>query len=345
MKKLGKYLLDYHYIIIIVVVLLFPLVQSFSFQNLWMRGVNVTNEFELRAAIDLGDRLIVINDMIDLESYIQITNHVTIQGSGTITVADQHRHFIVEDGGELTLQGNVVLTRKNDYTGHGGGVSVVSGAFIMKGGYITGNDWWIMPEAADFWFGGTGANSGNGGGVILSGSGVFRFYQGTISENRAIHGGGVYTIGFGRLIMHGGYISDNQAKLGGGVYTAGYFMGNLPFGSTNGFQMYGGRISNNVAQFIGGGVYENWSNIGLYGGQISNNNATSDGGVYALRANINTQMRIFNNEPTNFNDTHHLLFWQIITPTPFRLLVVFVVAIIGYIHETKCRTRASRTLS
>jgi len=359
MKKLGKRLIDYFIfilkIVLIMMILLFPLIQSHAFQDFLVQEVIVTSESELRAAIERGDKSIVVNDTIHLESVIVIETNVTINGSGTITVADRDRHFVVVEEGELTLQGDVVLTRMEGYTGNGGGILVFGGILIMRGGHITGNDWWIAPEdgGLDLFSISTWESfiydGAFGGGVLVYNGGVFRLYDGVISQNTAIYGGGVFTSGGlhaeslgSRLTMYGGYIQDNHAELGGGVYTSGeYYIGGATVGVINGFQMYGGEISNNTARLIGGGVYQDFSIMRLNGGQINDNQAANHGGVYGVPRNFRTQMRIINNYPANYNESSHLLFWQIITPTTNRVLVVFALAVVGFVYETRRKKRVS----
>ena len=149
MIKIREQLIKYHFLIIISIILLFPLLQSHPVRDFLTRQIIVENEIELREAIAQGNVSIAINDIVHLEDYVAIANDVTIGGSGVITVSDQHRHFIVEQDGNLTLRGNVTLTRSEGYTGNGGGIWVNAGTLIMRGGYITGNDWWFLPEDDD----------------------------------------------------------------------------------------------------------------------------------------------------------------------------------------------------
>jgi len=334
MKKLGKQLIDYHFILIIVIVLLFPFLQSYVVQ-VFSPSFTVRNESELVEAVRHSRATITINDTIHLESYITIRTDVTIGGTGVITVANPHRHFVVERNGILRLTGDVTLTLSEDYTGYGGGIAVNGGMLVMRGAQIVGNNWVIAPEdRMDY-------GSGHGGGVRVSDGGTFHLYNGTISNNTAIYGGGVNLTDFGsRFIMRGGYIQHNHANfgggfLGGGVNWTGYFTLVTP---SNAFQMYGGIISENTARFIGGGVsLMGWPDASLHGGQISNNEATAHGGIYRRGGfyeqfvNIGIGVRIIDNYPANFDETptHHLIYDWVVTPTIYRLLAVFAIAIVG----------------
>jgi hypothetical protein len=147
----------------------------------------------------------------------------------------------VVDGGKLILENGAVITGNTNANANnnGGGVSVVEGAFTMRGGSISGNNV-------------TQSIYGSGGGVSVTGeSSTFEMSGGTISGNNTeadspgYGGGGVY-LHQGTFTMRGGTISGNKAikQSGGGVLV---YDGH--------FYMYGGIISGNKAEWYGGGVY------------------------------------------------------------------------------------------
>jgi fibronectin type 3 domain-containing protein len=256
-------------------------------------------------------------------SYAGQTVGITLMGLGTertISLGTNGALFTVGAGVTLTLDdkitlvgrsfntsslvsvsGTLVMNDGSKITGniapnYGGGVYVYNGAFIMKGGTISGN---------------TAYNYPYGGGVCIW-SGTFTMEGGTISGNTASSGGGVYVQG-GTFTMKGGTISGNIVSYSaswylstsaGGLYNAGTFImeggtirGNTVSASTANaigggvlntgiFTMKGGVISGNSTSSIsasaqGGGVY-NSGTFTIEGGTISGNTATNaGGGVYA----------------------------------------------------------------
>ena len=150
---------------------------------------------------------------------------------------------------------------------------------------------------------------GNGGGVAVGRTGIFKMNGGTISNNTGFSGGGVCVDGSATFTMVDGIISGNSANVdngnGGGVYTAGTFEmiggtiggtsdsdgntarrgGGLYITSGAIAKMSGGKIVHNTAPW-GGGICIYNANDGLKfemsGGSVNNNSATSaGGGVYA----------------------------------------------------------------
>ena len=361
MKKISKLLIDYHFFLIIVTILLFPFMQLPISGSPYSNEVSVTNESELRAAINQSGITIIVNDVIDLSHRIEIENDITIGGEGTITVTNVdsdfiNHHFIIRESGSLTLMGDVTLTRREEYI-YGGGVFIDGGIFIMHGGSIVDNDWLISPESQ------TTRNIPSihvpGGGVHVSNGGIFYLYDGLIAHNRAIYGGGVRIAGSqSRFIMHGGYIQYNHARIGGGIYNSGIFVTSTPQNMgismspaprMNAFYMHDGMINDNTAQLVGGGIYFGGSSFAnLYGGQIINNEASAHGGVYTTTnaVNVQSRMRVIDNYPPNFYEVpnYHLILNWIITPTIYRLAAVFAIAIVGVILEIQ-RKKQNRQVS
>ena len=330
-EKLSKKLHRYHFIFLIVIVLLFPIARSHITENFFTPRIYVTNEHELIEAARREWATIIVDETIHLSNYIPITRRIKIGGTGTITVSDSHRHFVVHQSGTLTLTDHVMLTRRDDYIGCGGGIRINGGMLTMHGGHIYNNHWKAAPESPC---------GSSGGGVNILDGGTVHIYSGMISHNTANRGGGVNLRDSSQLIMHGGSILHNHAKFGGGVHNSDRY-------AQTSFQMNGGVIGENAAQFVGGGIFfRGSSNANLYGGQISGNEAAAHGGIYARVMNVGVRMRIEDNYPANFYQTphHHIIYAWIITPTVYRLLAVFVIAIIGtVVTSRKLRTSSGKS--
>jgi len=173
--------------------------------------LNVRDEAWFRAQVAAGGTIILTGDFILLTSAVPVTNTVNLIGTGTLVVGANHRHFLVEDSGHLTLAGDVTLSRVAGYTENGGGVYVrANGKFTMNGGIISNNQ----------------ANSG--GGVRVAGSGaLFTMNAGTIIGNSGIagmSGGAIHVGSHGHLdepgpavVLNGGHILYNSALHFGGA--------------------------------------------------------------------------------------------------------------------------------
>lgn len=280
----------------------------------------VTNEQELQEALIQSEEIVVVDEVIHIENVIEIDVSVTLLGTGTITVAGNHRHFRVSQYGELTLKGDITITLAEGYEGPGGGILVVNGGTLrMYGGEITGNRT-------------TFGRDDLGGGVKISG-GVFHFNEGRIHGNTAGIGGGIgLSCGFLRLstlIIHNGEIDNNHALInGGGVGDER----SLLAGSA--VMMYGGRIRNNHADFSGGGLFLENSIGRLMGGEISSNTASGHGGVtgfsFMNRITISDHIRIVDNYPPSPHDSDlPFSFAWFITPDGYRYFGVLIVAILA----------------
>jgi hypothetical protein len=141
--------------------------------------------------------------------------------------------------------------RSYDGAGHGGGLSLSSGAVTL------GNGAKICNNIAD-----------EGGGGVQVRGGVFTLDGGDIVDNKVdrgygnldLDGGGV----LGDVIIISGRISNNSAKgSGGGV--CGFVT------------MKGGTISDNVSNIAGGGIY---GYITMTDGIIRGNKSNRGGGIY-----------------------------------------------------------------
>ena len=276
----------------------------------------VTNEQELLEAISQSENKIIVNDVIHIEETIMIERPVIIGGTGAIVVADNIRHFRVNESGELTLKDNLTITLAEGYSGTGGGILVWYGTLHMYGGEIKGNN-------------STGWRANFGGGVHMTG-GEFRFHGGRIHGNAAAFGGGIGLEGQATLVIYDGEIYNNHASVNGGGISD--LIGLLRGRSL--VRMYGGSIRGNVADVAGGGIHQENSFLQLLGGEIDSNIASGHGGIsdpsFGNRVTIGADMRIVNNYPPSFHDTRErLTFMWFVRPDGFRYVGVLVIAIIA----------------
>ena len=164
------------------------------------------------------------------------------------------------------------ITGSSSYNGYryGGGVYAVNGHFILKSGTISGNS--------------LKASVSGGGGVEIEGAdALFDMYGGTICNNEAGYGGGVYVRG-GTFNFYDGVISNNKAVStdGGGVHI---------YGSASTFNMYSGSIINNTAKAGGGIGVSGGGTVNISGGTISDNTSTQvGGGITNRRTNASGDM-------------------------------------------------------
>ena len=254
--------------------------------------VVVTDEEDLRDAIFHGAGLIIVDDVIHIQDVIEINTFVTITGSGAIKVSDHHRHFQINSSGILTLEGELTLTREQEYNGYGGGIEV-AGTLHMNGGNIVGNSGISgfcgrvqdssgvsVTEEGSFYMNGglISNNTGNwGGGVSVASGSSFHMNGGAIGDNAGNRGGGVFVVGGSSFHMNGGTIRNNTSNLGGGVF----------MGRGSSMTLFGGEIRDNRADVNGGGIYfdgspRNPTSLRMYGGKIIENSAGMMGGGLAL---------------------------------------------------------------
>ena len=226
-----------------------------------------------------------------------------VDNNNSVVCVDKNGIFRMEGG--ATVFGNTNKT----YNGHGGGVYVKDGNFIMQdrasvkdnitsngrgGGVFADGGTFTMLDNASI-----SANTADNGGGVYIASGNFTM-QGNalVSGNTAGGGGGVYSNN-GNFTMQGSaLVSGNTASQGGGVFSSGTFTmqdsvsvsGNTATGkydcgggvhSSGVFTIQGGTIANNTANDRGGGV-ENLGSFTMQGGTISNNTANEGGGVENL---------------------------------------------------------------
>jgi hypothetical protein len=133
----------------------------------------------------------------------------------------------------FTMSGGTIIDNRAT---NGGGVYLVYGGttFTMRGGSIrdniaatNGGGVYMVSSAFDMYRGSISGNKASSGGGVYKGGGTFILYGGAISGNTAedattAYGGGV-CVDNGGFSMHGGAISGNTVKggslsLGGGVY-------------------------------------------------------------------------------------------------------------------------------
>ncbi len=152
----------------------------------------------------------------------------------------------VQNGGSFTMKDGVIgdcVSRGGESWKFGGGVYVENGSFTMDGGRITAcraeNPSW--PEGA------------LGGGVALSGQGVFELNAGTIDASCTAtgDGGAVYSTG-GTLYANGGTIA------GGVMNSYGTITG-------SGGTRFSGSVTNDEGGSIKSGTFEETSDVLNYG--------------------------------------------------------------------------------
>ena len=141
-----------------------------------------------------------------------LEDDITLYRQNKMEAVEYNLVSVIEvNGGAFILKGGTISGNNN--LGSAGGVSVSVGSFTMEGGTISGN-------------------IGGWGGGVYVGSGTFTMEGGNISENTGFNGGGVYVNSYGSFIMNGGTISGNTANYrGGGVYVNGYGIFSKSFGS------------------------------------------------------------------------------------------------------------------
>jgi hypothetical protein len=164
-----------------------------------------------------------------------------------------------------TISGNKALQPNEADDGMpygGGGVMLMGGVFVMKGGEIREND----------------TASGQGGGINVYG-GRFIMWNGAIKDNVAAgSGGGVY-LDLAEFTMENGDITGNAAGFqegnpydGGGVCLAENTMiGETLYGAQ--FIMERGRINDNSATGSGGGIAVLGGMFRIKGGEVNGNTA------------------------------------------------------------------------
>lgn len=258
---------------------IFKVSGALTLKNVVLNGNRTSTEAE-----KLASELVYINSAatVNLEGGAKIctnradskahTGGIWIDG-GTLNMYDGaelydlHQHNTTSAAASYGTAVNIMSGSFNMYggkisgcDGRTGAVGNIGGEFVMKGGEISSN---------------TANNSGDGGGAVFN-SGVFRMYDGKISDNVSWKcGGGVSNTG--TFNLYGGTISGNSVTLkdsttceGGGVYTLGTF------------NMTGGEITGNTAQSCGGGIQINGGRAVISGGTVSGNTASSysGGGVF-----------------------------------------------------------------
>ena len=159
---------------------------------------------------------------------------LTIENGVEITDNTQHGVFsadtVIMNGGKICNNGSLST--------NGGGIDMITGKFIMRGGLISGN------------------KAQNGGGIYAENISVKEIIidGGTISGNQAAsEGGGLYYNGSNAIKMSNGTISGNSAELGGGVY------------SNRTLAMSGGTISENTASSGGAFYYGSYGSLTMSG--------------------------------------------------------------------------------
>lgn len=221
------------------------------------------------------------------------------QGSKTFTKDSSTGRWVLDDNGEITVNGGIITHESGC---NGGAVYITSGAaFTMYGGTLVGNtgvNGTVYVQGGSFTMRG-GAIKGNYfdvGGGVYNYTGTFTMSGGSITGNSVTKNGGGVNNYNGTFTMSGGSITGNSAQNGGGVYVnggtfelkSGTISGNTAtYSGGGGVYVYSGAftmsgdadITQNTANSYGGGVYVRSGTFNLSGSSITGNTAASGGGV------------------------------------------------------------------
>lgn len=152
----------------------------------------------------------------------------------------------VQNGGSFTMKDGVIsdcVSRGGETWKFGGGVYVENGSFTMDGGRIT------ACRAANT----SDPKYGRGGGVALSGQGVFELNAGTIDASCTATGAG------GAVYSTGGTLCANGGTIAGGVMNSyGTITG-------SGGTRFSGSVTNDEGGSIKSGTFEETSDVLSYG--------------------------------------------------------------------------------
>jgi len=337
--------------------------------------VTVRTEEELLSAIDSRTPDIIIDGLIPLNDEIIVEHFVTIRGQGALTVAYNHRHFIIQENGHLVINGDITLTRATDHSGNGGGVHVAQdGIFTLYSGHIYSNymriGGGVRVDSGHVYINGGTINHNHavfGGGVSVD-SGHIYINGGTISHNHAERGGGIevrrgtlyindgnikynyathgggISVDFGQLYLYDGSISHNNADLGGGIYIG--MRRGTDISAT--MTMRGGEITENTAVFSGGGIHSYMSFVNLEQGTVQNNQATGHGGAYLSNMTIyhvGSEMLIDQNISANRHDASSQqlsLFEQLQTPSIIHIIALFALAGIALLITNMKKSKSNQ---
>jgi hypothetical protein len=188
---------------------------------------------------------------------LTLTN-ITVDGNkDNVTALDALIHLAanatlnIADGAVLRNNLNAANTAAS-----AGGAVQAHGYVNMTGGEIIGNTNYVA-----------GDTDGLGGGIFLTGTGVFTMSGGTIAGNYAYMGGGIYSNSTAptAITITDGTIDGNEAYyFGGGIAIYGSQM-----------LLRDATIENNTA-WRGGGVETNGTVVTMEGGYIINNHAVTN---------------------------------------------------------------------
>lgn len=152
----------------------------------------------------------------------------------------------VQNGGSFTMKDGVIsdcVSRGGEMGKFGGGVYVENGSFTMDGGRITACR---ADNTSD-------PKYGRGGGVALSGQGVFELNAGTIDASCTATGAG------GAVYSTGGTLCANGGTIAGGVMNSyGTITG-------SGGTRFSGSVTNDEGGSIKSGTFEETSDVLNYG--------------------------------------------------------------------------------
>jgi predicted outer membrane repeat protein len=208
-----------------------------------------------------------------------ITSNILMNGPGlttTISGNNAYRHFMIDNGGSLTING---LTISNGYNG-----AEIGGAFYVKNGTLNLSNSSIESNISQYEGGaiyvGTGsltiANSSfsnnfsniSGGAIFVYNNGTLRVTDSTFSNNSTVNTGGAI-FSETSIFIAGSTFSVNTAGTGAGIHTNGGTVFNSTFANNiSGGQ--GGAIDNDAAlslSLINVTLSNNSANGGM-GGQV-----------------------------------------------------------------------------
>ena len=192
---------------------------------------------------------------IELDSQIEITDEVLINGPVTISGGGDSRIFYINTDGRVSLS---VLTLQDGSADQGGAVWVYDvDLFVLGEVTITGSD----------------ATDGNGGGLLVTGGSDIEFHQSRFSGNTASsNGGGAYIHTDDQVVVvsHSTFDDNDAGGNGGGLMTHHVYDVAVDIST----------FSNNTAEHSGGGAYlgAEGGNLRITSTTVSGNDALDGGG-------------------------------------------------------------------
>ncbi len=186
-----------------------------------------------------------------------IHESVTVPGGVTATL-DLNGHTLTGVTNALTVLGDLELEGILDPADPeaGDGPGTITGSSRGNGGgiLIQGSGRVVMKSGEIAGCEAAPVTGGKGGGVCVEG-GSFELQGGSIHDNSSSYGGGVYVGPAGSFLMSGGEIRDNSVVGNTNYYNRVYGAGGGVCDDGGIAYISGGRITGNSASDYGGGVY------------------------------------------------------------------------------------------